>query len=105
MSNVTHFRERIRLESPNYTADAYGGNEVVWECVEEMFAQVQASSGPSQVVSGAQREYHFHYRIILRAPRVLTSDMRILWRGRILMIDSIVPSANEVELHCREVRA
>jgi hypothetical protein len=38
MSNVTCFRERIRLESPKYIGDVYGGSEVTWECVEELFA-------------------------------------------------------------------
>lgn len=103
MSLMHDIRERVRLESPHYDGDEYGGASCNWQLVGEYFAHVEAL-GTRQTRAAGQNEYQPQYRVTLRAPRSLTSDMRLIWRERILVVDSIVPHARMVEVGCHEER-
>lgn len=103
MSMIDDLRERIRLEAPHHDGDAFGGSEISWQLVGEYFAHVQALN--ARVERGAgQVQHQAQYRITLRAPRALTSDMRLIWRGLILVIDAVTPQAHRIEVTCHEER-
>lgn len=103
MSMTEDLRERVRLEAPQREDDAYGGADVTWQLVGEYFAHVQAMTARVQQAAG-QVEYQAQYRITLRAPRALSSDMRIVWRGMVLAMDAITPHARSIEVTCHEER-
>lgn len=103
MSMAEDLRERVRLEAPQRDDDLYGGADVNWQLVGEYFAHVQ-SLGSRVARAGGQVEHQAQYRITLRAPRVLTSDMRIIWRDRVLAIDAITPHARSMDVTCHEER-
>lgn len=88
MSMAEDLRERVQLEAPHYDNDSYGGADVSWQLVGEYFAHVQPLSARAER-AGGQEQYLAQYRVTLRAPRMLSSDMRLLWRGMVLAIDAI----------------
>lgn len=104
MSVADDLRERVRLEAPEYDGDAYGGADVSWQLVGEYFAHIEALGTRQARSAAGQLEYQPHYRITLRAPRALTSDMRFIWRGSVLAIDAIIPQSRMVEISCHEER-
>jgi len=102
MSYADHLRERVRIERPVDIRDTFGGVETrSWELVGEYFAQVQARSARQVAVAG-QKDAQAVYHIMLRAPVAVGSEMRLLWRGRVLAIDSIMPDIHTTELTCHE---
>lgn len=103
MSLADALSERVRLESPLRDDDDYGGAEASWELVGEYFAHVEAR-GARQANYGGQIEPQTLYRVSLRAPRNINSDMRLIWREHVLVIDSIVPQSRIIELSCHEER-
>lgn len=104
MSAADDLLERVRIERPLDTADTFGGaEERTWELVGEYFAQVTAR-GSRQASAANQVQTQVVYTVTLRAPMSIESDMRVLWRARVLAVDSIVPSAAHVELICHEER-
>ena len=105
MIDVTEFDERIRIESPNYSGDDCGGADVLWQEVETCFAKVAVRAVSASVNVAGQREYQPQYHITIRAPRELSDAMRIVWREKILAIDSIRPSSAYLHIQGREVRA
>lgn len=103
--NVLELTERIRLESPNYVPDDCGGAEQSWQAIDTCFAKVHFESSAASVSVGGQRDMEPRYRVIMRAPRTLSADMRIVWREKMLAIDTIRPGEDYVHVQCREVRA
>lgn len=103
MSMTEDLCERVRLEAPTREEDTYGGSDVSWQLVGEYFAHVQAATARIQR-AGGQIEHQAQYRITLRAPRALTSDMRIIWRDMVLAIDAITPHARSIDVTCHEER-
>ncbi len=104
MNDVRNYRERIRIESAVHTPDDVGGTTDQWQCVQECFAEISPKSRVTQVTAGDLRDYQTHVEVRVRAPSPVTNLMRIIWRQRILMIDSIVPEPSSLLMHCREVR-
>lgn len=97
MSMANDLHERVRLESPLYDNDAYGGADISWQLVGEYFAHVVPAGNQTQR-AGGQVEHTPQYRVTLRAPRALTNEMRFIWRDMVLAIDTVIAQPRSIEI-------
>ncbi|WP_165837621.1 phage head closure protein [Zavarzinia aquatilis] len=90
---IGRLRERIAFERPVLGDDGAGGGSLSWlpvDALPEVWAEVEATTGSEPVEADARRA-EVNWRITLRARDDLSSDWRLVWRGRVLDILAILP--------------
>lgn len=77
--------QRVTLQSVSSTTDAGGGRVETWATVATLWASVRPMSGRERLQAD-QLESPANYRVTIRRRTDLTTDKRILWKGKPLNI-------------------
>lgn len=103
MIDPGRLRERITIQNASETRNAMGETTQAWGTFAERWASVQGISSREFLLSG-QQQTEITHRVRLRYVDGLTSTMRVLWRGRVLEIASLLEHNNrsEHEMLCTE---
>jgi SPP1 family predicted phage head-tail adaptor len=96
-------RERVTIQQATETRNRLGESVSTWATFVERWASVEGLSGREVLQSGQQQTENTH-RVRMRYVDGLKGTMRIMWRGRVLEITSLLEHANrsEHELLCTE---
>jgi len=87
---ASQLRERVTIEQRMTTADAFGGQEVSWETLATVFAEVVPMSASVRERSIAdQVKAIAGYRVRMRTRGDVDASMRLQWNGRMLQIHSL----------------
>lgn len=89
-------RDRVTIQEASESRNALGESVQAWSTFTERWAQVEGISAREFLLSGQQQSEVSH-RVRLRWVDGLTSQMRFLWRGRVLEIVSLLEHANRTE--------
>lgn len=96
---VSRLRERITLERRVAVADSFGGQDVAWETLATVFADVQPLSQNMRERSAAdQLRAIAGYRVTLRLREDVDASMRLQWQGRVLQIHALHVREQMLEL-------
>lgn len=87
--SIGQLRERCTIEQETSTADGMGGQVLAWQELLICWARVTPKTG-GENVDGDQVTAHVHYEIVIRYRDDVTAGMRVLWRGRVFNIRSII---------------
>lgn len=97
-------RERIQLQAKQVTRDTFGAEVITWVTQATVWARVTAVSG-DEAVTLSQEAATMTHQVVIRYYDGLTPVMRVLWRGRVLEIRSVIPDEKrqQMTLLCSEV--
>lgn len=103
MIDPGRLRERVTIQQATENRNALGETVQSWATFAERWASVDGLSSREVLLQGQQRTEVSH-RVRMRYVDGLTGTMRLLWRGRVLEISSLLEHANrsEHELLCTE---
>ena len=103
MIDPGRLRERVTIQQATENRNALGETVQSWATFAERWASVDGLSSREVLLQGQQRTEVSH-RVRMRYVDGLAGTMRILWRGRVLEISSLLEHANrsEHELLCTE---
>jgi len=96
MIDPGRLRERITIQAATETRNAIGEVVQSWATFAERWASVDGLSSREVLLQGQQRTEISH-RVRLRYVDGFKSTMRILWRGRVLEITSLLEHGNRSE--------
>lgn len=77
--------QRVTLQSVSSTTDAGGGRVETWATVATLWANVRPLSGRERLQAD-QIESPANYRVTIRRRTDITTDKRIVWKGKNLNI-------------------
>jgi SPP1 family predicted phage head-tail adaptor len=89
-------RERVTIQQATERRNALGETTLEWETFAERWASVDGLSSREFLLQG-QQQTEMSHRVRLRYVPGMTSQMRLLWRGRVLEIASLLEHANRSE--------
>lgn len=90
MDFASRLKERVTVEAPVASSDGQGGQDVAWETVAKLWAEVRpVSSSSRERASGQQPEAAAGYRVRIRTRADIDATMRLQWRTRTLAIHSV----------------
>lgn len=89
-------RERVTIQAATQTANALGETTLSWADVSTVWASVNGVSANEALQYGQQSTTVTH-RVRMRYQSTLTSQNRLVWRGRILNIVSLLEYQNRSE--------
>ena len=103
MIDPGRLRERVTVQQATETRNALGETVQSWATYAERWASVEGLSSREVLLQGQQNAELTH-RVRMRYVDGMTQNMRLLWRGRVLEISSLLEHANrsEHELLCVE---
>lgn len=101
--NAGQLRERVTVQQAADNRNALGEVVQSWSALSTRWASVEGVSARELLNSG-QQQVEMSHRVRMRYMTGLTQQMRLLWRGRVLEIVSILEHGNrtEHELLCQE---
>ena len=98
--NSNQLRHRITLQQPNNTPDGAGGFTKSWTNVADHWASVIPMSG-NETLEDDQIKGKIKYEVTLRYREGVNSEMRFLYDGKVLEIESVVDVEGRVKwLRC-----
>jgi len=89
-------RERVTIQQATETRNRLGEATQSWNAYAEVWASVEGLSG-REVLQSGQQQTEVSHRVRMRYVHGMTQNMRILWRGRVLEISSLLEHANRTE--------
>jgi len=103
MIDPGRLRERVTIQQAAETRNALGETVQSWATFAERWASVDGLSSREVLLQG-QQQTEVSHRVRMRYVDGMTGTMRILWRGRVLEITSLLEHNNrsEHELLCTE---
>lgn len=103
MIDPGRLRERVTIQQAAETRNGLGETVQSWATFAERWASVDGLSSREVLLQG-QQQTEISHRVRMRYVDGMTSTMRILWRGRVLEIASLLEHNNrsEHELLCTE---
>lgn len=95
--------ERITIQQHSEGRNALGETVMSWSNFADRWASVEGTTARESLAFG-QQAIDITHKVKLRYLPGLTNKMRILWRGRVLEIISVLEHASrsEHELICQE---
>ena len=99
MIDPGRLRERITIQQATESRNALGESVQSWTTFAERWASVDGLSSREVLLTGQQQTEVTH-RVRLRYVEGFASTMRILWRGRVLEITSLLEHGNRSEHEC-----
>jgi SPP1 family predicted phage head-tail adaptor len=96
MIDPGRLRERVTIQQATERRNALGETTLEWETFAERWASVDGLSSREFLLQG-QQQTEMSHRVRLRYVPGMTSQMRFLWRGRVLEIASLLEHANRSE--------
>lgn len=99
-------RERVTIQRPTDKQSQFGEATLEWETVATVWAQVK-NLGARDYFAAQQAGTLATHRILLRFHPQLTTVCRLLWRGRVMEVTSIIEAEDrrEQEILAKEVVA
>ena len=96
-------RERITVQQATESRNSLGESVQAWSTFAERWASVDGLSSREVLLTG-QQQTEITHRVRMRYLDGFASTMRILWRGRVLEITSLLEHNNrsEHEVLCTE---
>ena len=102
-------RHRVTIQQPTLLPDGMGGGTYTWSNVATVWANVTTTNPASSLNIEEQTSDQFrsvqYYIVVMRYRGNLQTNMRLIYRGRVLQILSIVDINErqwELRLYCRE---
>lgn len=100
---ASRLRDRVRIEALSEASDGQGGVIRSWVLHDECFAEVKALSlDVAERMDAAQQVSRLMYRIVLRVRDDITSQMRVVWKERVLNIRAVIAGEAAIELLAEE---
>jgi SPP1 family predicted phage head-tail adaptor len=96
MIDPGRLRERVMIQQATERRNALGETTLEWETFAERWASVDGLSSREFLLQG-QQQTEMSHRVRLRYVPGMNSQMRFLWRGRVLEIASLLEHANRSE--------
>jgi SPP1 family predicted phage head-tail adaptor len=96
MIDPGRLRERITIQQPAETRNAIGESVQTWSTFATRWASVDGLSSREFLLQG-QQQTEITHRVRLRYVPGMTSRMRIVWRGRVLEVTSLLEHRNRSE--------
>ena len=93
MIDFGRLRERVTIQQATERRNAMGETVQTWEPFAERYASVEGLSSREVLLQG-QQQTEVSHRVRMRYVTDMTSTMRILWRGRVLEIASLLEHGN-----------
>lgn len=105
MIDAGKLRERVTVQTSTGTTNALGETVLSWADATTVWASVEGVSSRELLLAG-QQQVEITHRVRMRYLSTLTTQNRLLWRGRTLEIVSLLEHGNrsEHELICQENR-
>jgi len=99
-------RERVVVEEPTRSTTALGESQLTWGTFASRWASVEGVSSRESLQYG-QQQVDVTHKVRMRYLPGLSHDMRLVWRGRILDVVSVLEYGNRSEhvLVCQEQAA
>jgi SPP1 family predicted phage head-tail adaptor len=96
-------RERVTIQVSAQSRNTLGETTLTWSDFTQRWASVEGISAREILLNG-QQDTNITHRVKMRYVDGLSQTMRIMWRGRILEIVSLLEHNNrsEHELVCSE---
>lgn len=103
MIDPGRLRERVTIQRATETRNSIGETVQTWGTYVERYASVEGLSS-REVLQSGQQQTEMTHRVRMRYVDGLKQTDRILWRGRVLEITSLLEHGNrsEHELLCVE---
>jgi len=103
MIDPGRLRERVTIQQATESRNSLGETVQSWETYAERWASVDGLSSREVLLQGQQKTEVSH-RVRMRYVDGMAGTMRLLWRGRVLEISSLLEHNNrsEHELLCTE---
>lgn len=99
MDWASRLKERVTVQEPVASSDGQGGQQIVWEDVATLWAEVTiVGNGGRERETGQQTEAAAGYRVRLRHRPDIDATMRLQWRSRTLSIHSVHEQDDRLEL-------
>lgn len=87
-------RQRVTIEVPGLSEDGIGGGVREWSQLATVWASIRSVSPMAfaniKQFEEEQLRYRQHFNVMLRYGPTITTDMRLIYKNRILWIWSIV---------------
>lgn len=96
MIDPGRLRERVTIQQATEKRNAIGETVQSWATFAERWASVEGLSSREVLLQGQQKTETSH-RVRLRYVDGFTGTMRLLWRGRVLEIASLLEHGNRSE--------
>lgn len=104
--DIGKLRERVTVQQASESRNALGETVLSWSTFATVWASVDGVSAREALTAG-QNEVSITHKVQMRFLAGMTQRMRLLWRGRILEIVSLLEHENRSrhELICQETAA
>ena len=99
-------RHRVAIQEPVEARNSYNEAINTWALVAVVWAWVAPLAG-REFFAAEHVQSEITHRVRLRYRAGITSEMRVVYAGRVLMIQSVIDRGErrrELELMCREVQ-
>lgn len=100
-------RERVAIQQKSVIRDGFGAEQITWSALDTVWANVRSLDGTESVESSVdQVVVVISHSVLIRYRAGLSPAMRLVWRGKVLQILSIVESDNrqrQLILKCSEI--
>jgi len=103
MIRAGELRERVTVQTPAESRNTLGETVMSWEEFATVWASVEGTSVREALLFG-QQDIAVTHRVVVRYLDGLNGKMRLVWRGRVLEIISVLEHDNRSrhELICQE---
>ncbi len=83
------FDQRVAIESRTNTPNAYGEAVPAWATQAETWARVEPLRG-KEFLAAEQTQGAVDYRVTIRYRTGITANMRVVWRGVVLVVLAVI---------------
>lgn len=90
-------RHRVTIQDFTSVSDGMGGWEEIWSDVTTVWARVEALKG-DEYFAAAQMQYSVSHRVTMRYRADITPTHRLIFEGRTLDIESVLPNERKSRL-------
>lgn len=87
--NIGKLNKRIFFQRPIAEPDGYGGEKITYQDVCEVWAYIELLKDSERYIHSQLKSEATH-RIVIRYTDEIDKTMRILYRGRVFEIESII---------------
>lgn len=95
---IGDLRDRVTIQSRNVGADTFGAPVVTWSDAAEVWADVQPLMG-RELYEARQVKPDVSHKVTLRYYAGLTPRHRLLFEGRVLLIQSVLNPDKRKRFH------
>ena len=99
MDWASRLKERVSVQEPVASSDGQGGQQISWEVVATVWAEVSiVGNGGRERETAQQTQAAAGYRVRMRYRADIDATMRLQWRDRTLAIHSVHEQDDRLEL-------